>query len=136
MNEKVKAIGNAAEKAARFVTNRAKRLDVTAIGKLALQTIRLPVPDWDEMDNGLAQTPPMGWSSWNLFRNKINEDLIYEIGCAMKDSGLLDAGYQYLNLDDCWQSSARDENGRLQGDLATFPSGIAALCEKINALGL
>ncbi len=136
MKEKMKVIGNVASKAARYAANTARRIDVGAIGKLAVQAVKLPVPEWDEMNNGLAQTPPMGWSSWNLFRNKINEDLIYEIGLAMKNSGLLDAGYQYLNLDDCWQSSQRDADGKLQGDLSTFPSGIRALCEKINALGL
>ena len=54
----------------------------------------------------------------------------------MKASGLADAGYQYVNLDDCWQSSMRDENGRLQGDFANFPSGIPALVKSINELGL
>ena len=51
----------------------------------------------------------------------------------MKESGLLEAGYQYINLDDCWQSSLRDEKGRLQGDFVKFPNGIKALVEKINA---
>ena len=136
MNKTIKAIGSTTAKAAKAAARRVKALDVPSMGKLALQTIKFPIPDWDVMDNGLALTPPMGWSSWNLFRNKINEDLMLEIGQAMKDSGLLDAGYRYLNLDDCWQSSARDENGKLQGDLSTFPSGIAALCKKLNALGL
>ncbi len=87
-------------------------------------------------DNSAALTPPMGWSSWNLFASKINEELIREIADAMKDSGLLDAGYKYVNIDDCWQSSERDENGRLQCDKATFPSGIKALSEYINSKGL
>ena len=87
-------------------------------------------------DNSAALTPPMGWSSWNLFASKINEDLIKEIADAMKDSGLLGAGYKYVNIDDCWQSSERDENGRLQCDKATFPSGIKALSEYVNSKGL
>ena len=87
-------------------------------------------------DNGLAQTPPMGWSSWNLFRHRIDEKLIYEIAEAMKISGLADAGYQYVNLDDCWQSSMRDREGKLTGDYSRFPSGIPALVQKVNALGL
>ena len=86
--------------------------------------------------NSAALTPPMGWSSWNTFRNKINEELIYETGKALKDSGLADCGYIYLNIDDCWQSSMRDSDGRLQSDFVTFPSGIKALTEKVNALGL
>ncbi len=91
----------------------------------------------DEMyNNGAALTPPMGWSSWNLFRHKIDENVILSIAKAMKDSGLSDAGYVYVNLDDCWQSSMRDENGRMQGDLSTFPHGIKWLVEQINAMGL
>lgn len=91
----------------------------------------------DEMyNNGTCLTPPMGWSSWNLFRHKIDENMIYDIAKAMKESGLADVGYSYVNIDDCWQSSMRDENGRLQGDLSTFGSGIRALTDKVNALGL
>lgn len=88
-----------------------------------------------QYDNGVALTPPMGWSSWNTFRNKIDENLIKETADAMKKSGLLDAGYNYVNLDDCWHSSLRDENGKLQGDLTTFPSGIKALAKEINKKG-
>ena len=91
----------------------------------------------DEMyNNGAALTPPMGWSSWNLFRHKIDENVILGIAKAMKESGLADAGYVYVNLDDCWQSSMRDENGRMQGDLTTFPHGIKWLVEQVNDLGL
>lgn len=91
----------------------------------------------DEMyNNGAALTPPMGWSSWNLFRHKIDENVILDIAKAMKESGLSDAGYIYVNLDDCWQSSMRDENGRMQGDLTTFPHGIKWLVQQVNDLGL
>ena len=86
--------------------------------------------------NGVAMTPPMGWSSWNLFRNKISEDLIKEIADAMVDSGLAEAGYQYVNIDDCWQASERDENGKLQCDKIHFPSGIKALTEYVNNRGI
>lgn len=91
----------------------------------------------DEMyNNGAALTPPMGWSSWNIFRHNINEGVILEIAKAVKESGLADAGYEYINLDDCWQSSMRDENGKLQGDFSTFPHGIKWLVDQINGLGL
>lgn len=93
------------------------------------------VPD-DKFDNGVALTPPMGWSSWNCFRNKIDEDGISEIGDALVKSGLLEAGYGYINLDDCWQSSVRTESGEWQGDFATFPHGIPSLIEKLNGKGL
>lgn len=85
---------------------------------------------------GDAATPPMGWSSWNTFRNHIDENLILETARAMKETGLIDAGYRYLNLDDCWHSSQRDDNGELQGDLTKFPAGMEALVKEINSYGL
>lgn len=108
----------------------------SAAAKRASNLVKLTYPVNSLYDNGVAQTPPMGWSSWNLFRNKIDENLIYEMGVALKESGLLDCGYQYLNIDDCWHSSMRDKDGKLQGDLVTFPSGIKSLVERVNALGL
>ncbi len=91
----------------------------------------------DEMyNNGAALTPPMGWSSWNLFRHRIDENVFLSIAKAMKESGLADAGYVYVNMDDCWQSSMRDEKGRMQGDLTTFPHGIKWLVDEVNKLGL
>lgn len=103
---------------------------ITAPSKLTI--------DLSEEENygGGAETPPMGWSSWNTFRQNINEDLILETAQAMKASGLADAGYQYINLDDCWHSSMRDSMGRLQGDPGTFSMGIPALISKINDMGL
>lgn len=89
-----------------------------------------------EAEKNIALTPPMGWSSWNTFRNHIDQDLIMEVAHAMKNSGLADAGYKYVNLDDCWQSSERDSEGKLQGDLRTFNRGIPQLIKDINALGL
>lgn len=83
-------------------------------------------------NNGVALTPPMGWSSWNTFRHTIDENLIKEIAVAMKKTGLSDAGYKYINLDDCWQSSLRTAEGKLQGDLTRFPRGIKPLIEDLN----
>ncbi|MBQ7005685.1 MAG: glycoside hydrolase family 27 protein [Clostridia bacterium] len=87
-------------------------------------------------DNGTALTPPMGWSSWNLFRHRISEDLIKEIADAMAASGLADCGYRYVNIDDCWQASTRDADGKLQCDKVNFPSGIKALAEYVNSKGI
>lgn len=87
-------------------------------------------------NNGVALTPPMGWSSWNLFRHKISEELIKEIADAMQKSGLADAGYKYVNIDDCWQASSRDSEGRLQCDKIHFPSGIRALADYVNERGV
>ena len=87
-------------------------------------------------NNGVALTPPMGWSSWNLFRHRINEDIIKSIGDAMDKSGLKDAGYIYVNIDDCWQASERDENGKLMWDKLNFKGGIKSLSEYMNERGL
>ena len=94
------------------------------------------IPKGEFYNGGDAPTPPMGWSSWNTFRNHIDEKLIEETADALVKTGLADAGYKYINLDDCWHSSLRDENGRLQGDLVRFSSGIDKLSEKIRSKGL
>ena len=87
-------------------------------------------------ENNAALTPPMGWSSWNLFATQINENLIKEIALAVEKSGLKDAGYKYINIDDCWQASHRDKNGRLMYDRKSFPGGIRALSDFMNEHGL
>lgn len=104
--------------------------------KRAVNSVRLTYRADSPYNNGTALTPPMGWSSWNTFRNKIDEELIYETALAMKNSGLLECGYRYVNIDDCWQSSMRDADGKLQGDFVKFPSGIKSLVERVNALGV
>lgn len=98
--------------------------------------ITMDIEEEPNHSNTAAPRPPMGWSSWNTFRNNINQDLILETAHAMVDSGLAEAGYQYINLDDCWQSSSRDAEGKLQGDLNTFSRGIPSLIQGINQLGL
>lgn len=90
----------------------------------------------DFYDNGAALTPPMGWSSWNTFRNRIDENLIYDTAVATKEKGLVDAGYHFVNIDDNWVDNARDDEGRIQADKLTFPNGIPALVEKVNAMGI
>jgi alpha-galactosidase len=83
----------------------------------------------------LAQTPPMGWNSWNTFGCNISEALIRETADAMVKSGMRDAGYVYVNIDDCWHGG-RDANGVIQANGARFPSGIKALADYVHAKGL
>lgn len=101
----------------------------------AVAKLGVHIKTTEKYDNGVALTPPMGWSSWNSFRTEITEEKILQIAEAMKKSGLLDAGYKFVNLDDCWHSSIRDKDGKLQGDLATFPRGIKPLVEDLNKMG-
>jgi alpha-galactosidase len=90
---------------------------------------------WAQKFPGLADTPPMGWNSWNKFGCDISEKLIRETADAMVKSGLRDAGYVYINLDDCWHGE-RDANGFIQADLVRFPSGIKVLADYIHSEGL
>lgn len=83
----------------------------------------------------LAATPPMGWNSWNKFGCNVGEDLIRQMADAMVKSGMKNAGYQYVVIDDCWQGS-RDQNGNIVPDPQRFPSGIKALADYIHARGL
>ena len=86
-------------------------------------------------DNGLALTPPMGWNSWNRFACNVSEDLVKSAADAMASSGMKDAGYQYIVIDDCWQVS-RDSNGNIVADAQKFPSGIRALADYVHSRGL
>ncbi len=83
----------------------------------------------------LAQTPPMGWNSWNKFACDVNEQVIRAAADAMATNGMKDAGYQYINIDDCWQGE-RDAQGFIQADAKKFPSGIKALADYVHAKGL
>ena len=112
-----------------------KKICPACIAKKAFAATQVHVADVEKYNNGVALTPPMGWSSWNTFRNAIDEKLIKDTAEAMKKTGLLDAGYKYVNLDDCWQSSMRTADGKLQGDLTRFPRGMKPLIEEINELG-
>lgn len=83
----------------------------------------------------LVPTPPMGWNSWNKFACNVSEKLIMQMADQMISSGMHDAGYEYIVIDDCWQVD-RDENGNIVVDKDRFPSGIKALADYIHAKGL
>lgn len=93
------------------------------------------VPAQAQKVEGLAQTPPMGWNSWNHYACDIDEKLIRDTADAMVSSGLRDAGYVYVNLDDCWQGE-RDADGWIQPDPKRFPSGMKALGDYLHERGL
>jgi alpha-galactosidase len=88
-----------------------------------------------KFDN-LAATPPMGWNSWNKFAcDGINEKVIREVADAMVATGMQQAGYQYIVIDDCWQVG-RDSAGNIIADPVKFPAGIKALADYIHSKGL
>jgi alpha-galactosidase len=85
----------------------------------------------------LAATPPMGWNSWNKFGNAINETSMCETADALVSSGLLDCGYNYLVIDDCWSDkSRRNKNGELVPDPQKFPNGIKPIADYVHSRGL
>ena len=83
----------------------------------------------------MCAVPPMGWNSWNTFTEKINETLVKETVDAMKERGLLEAGYEYVVIDDCWSLKERDREGKLAADPEKFPGGIKALADYIHEKG-
>jgi len=103
-------------------------LTITASSATAQSTTVRP-------SDALAPTPPMGWNSWNKFACDVSEQLIRETADAMVASGMKDAGYQYVVIDDCWQVG-RDSVGNILVDAERFPSGMKALADYLHARGL
>src|SRR5882762_3290794 len=99
------------------------------------------------LDNGLALKPPMGWLSWTRFlcnvdckkypHNCINEQLYKDMADRMVADGYLKAGYEYVNIDDCWSEFERDNvTKRLVPNKERFPNGMKALADYIHSKGL
>jgi alpha-galactosidase len=86
--------------------------------------------------NGLAATPPMGWNNYNAYGLDVTAELIRETADVLVSSGMRDAGYRYVNIDDGWMAATRDENGNLRADPGRFPDGIAAIADYVHARGL
>ncbi len=84
----------------------------------------------------LCLTPPMGWNSWNVFTNTLDEKMVMEMADAMVSSGMRDLGYQYINMDDYWHAPSRDENGKPVADPQKFPHGIKYLSDYVHSKGL
>ena len=82
------------------------------------------------------KTPLMGWASWNIYSNDINEDRIYSQAQQLVNLGLADLGYTYVNTDDGWQMGRNKETGYVNVHPDRFPSGMKGLADKIHALGL
>jgi alpha-galactosidase len=87
-------------------------------------------------DSERAVTPPMGWNSWNAFSCDVTEDDIRDAADLLVDTGLRDAGYEYLVVDDCWMAEEVAEDGRLRPHPEDFPSGVEALAEYVHDRGL
>jgi len=98
------------------------------------------------LENGLARTPPMGWLAWERFRcntdckndpeNCISDRLFRTMADLVVSEGYAAAGYEYINIDDCWLDKERSYTGELQPDPVRFPYGIKDLANYIHSKGL
>ncbi|QKW10288.1 NPCBM/NEW2 domain-containing protein [Streptomyces sp. NA04227] len=89
-------------------------------------------------DDHLALTPPMGFNNWNSThcRAEFNEQMVKGMADLFIEKGLKDAGYKYINLDDCWALPERNAEGKLVPDPKRFPNGIKAVADYVHSKGL
>jgi alpha-galactosidase len=97
--------------------------------------IFLSLNTFSQKFENLAPVPPMGWNSWNRFACNVNEQMLRDAADALISSGMKDAGYTYIVVDDCWHGQ-RDSLGFIHADPVHFPSGIKALTDYIHSKGL
>lgn len=98
------------------------------------------------LDNGVGLTPAMGWLSWERYgcntdcekspRTCISENLYLEQAQQLVLGGYREAGYRYVNIDDCWSEKERDSNGRIHEDPKRFPRGLNFLSREMHNMGL
>jgi len=100
-----------------------------------LLCLLISITGFSQKFDNLAETPPMGWNSWNKFACDVNEDLIKEAADELVSNGMKDAGYEYIVIDDCWHGQ-RDENGFIHANKEKFPSGMKALVDYVHSKGL
>jgi alpha-galactosidase len=111
-------------------------LAVAVLPAAAMTVVTASAAPASALDNGLALTPPMGFNDWNAYHCGVSASLIEQTAKAMVTSGMKAAGYQYVNVDDCWLASSRAAGGQLQANPATFPQGIKAVADYVHSLGL
>jgi len=87
--------------------------------------------------NSVGKLPSLGWNSWNAFHCGVDETKIMSAANSFISLGLKDAGYVYVNIDDCWSSlDGRDSQGRIQPNMTIFPDGISGTASKVHDMGL
>jgi alpha-galactosidase len=107
-----------------------------AVVALPPATVAAPRPAPALRADSLADTPPMGFNNWNAFGCEVDERLIRETADAMVGTGLAAAGYQYVNIDDCWSLKTRGPDGKLVPDPVKFPGGIKGVADYVHGKGL
>ncbi|KDR80408.1 hypothetical protein GALMADRAFT_136897 [Galerina marginata CBS 339.88] len=87
------------------------------------------------IDNGVARLPILGYNTWNAYQCNIDEDLMLTTAKLMKSLGLQAAGYNYVNIDDCYAEKNRTKSGDILEDQVRFKNGMVKLNQQIHALG-
>src|SRR4051794_24792858 len=108
----------------------------TALTAVPLITLAFSAPAAQALNNQLALTPQMGFNDWNAYGCNVSESLIKSTALAMHNNGMQAAGYQYVNIDDCWLTHNRDGSGHLVPDPGKFPDGISGTAAYVHSLGL
>ncbi|NUR27778.1 MAG: alpha-galactosidase [Catenulispora sp.] len=107
-----------------------------SVAAVPLIAFTVSAPQAQALGNNLALTPQMGFNDWNAYGCNVSESLIKSTALAMHNNGMQAAGYQYVNIDDCWLTHNRDGSGRLVPDPAKFPDGISGTATYVHSLGL
>ncbi|MBV9804093.1 MAG: alpha-galactosidase, partial [Solirubrobacterales bacterium] len=94
------------------------------------------VPPASAESNGVALTPPMGWNDWYSSYCGVSAQLVEQTAQTMVNDGLKAAGYDYVNIDDCWMAPSRDSSGNLVADPTRFPGGIEPVADFVHGLGM
>ncbi|KAF8068665.1 glycoside hydrolase [Lyophyllum atratum] len=87
------------------------------------------------LNNGVARLPILGYNTWNAYQCNIDEELMLTTAKLMKSLGLQDAGYNYVNIDDCYAEKNRSASGDIIEDKIRFKGGMKKLNSQIHALG-
>jgi alpha-galactosidase len=109
----------------------------------AIHSVSLAAPTGQEesfdkrLENGLGRTPALGYNNWNNGGcTHATADAALKVADLLVSLGLKDAGYQYLNIDDCWSSKSRNSTGHLVADPSKWPQGIKPISDRIHGMGL
>ena len=123
----------------KHATKRRTALGSALLGLLTIVgSVVVPATPAAALENGLAQTPAMGFNNWNSThcRAEFNDQMVRGIADLFVSKGLKDAGYDYVNIDDCWAESSRDGSGNLVPNRTRFPNGIKAVADYVHGKGL
>nr|WP_235213173.1 NPCBM/NEW2 domain-containing protein [Amycolatopsis sp. MJM2582] len=112
-----------------------RKTGATLMAAVALAVL-VTAPTAEALPDGLAPTPPMGFNNWNTTGCDVDEKLIRDTADIFVSKGLKAAGYEYVNVDDCWAEPLRDADGKLEAHRTRFPSGIKALADYVHSKGL